>query len=348
MMRRQLTTLSKRLNVAVDMIYPLKQAKERDARRKAVFDEAYAAVDDEHREILNRKSIIEKRMKALEDVEAEQQQQEARKRKIKQAEEEKAEAERISREAEERERIRQAREQAKVLKQSALAELDTFIKSDVGAKYRVEATKEAQKLDAEGIRKYITDCVARARADLDSKLDSLEKQFDYEERAKHEHELPLLKALKKASEEKQRVQWVERRRLREEAQLAEHTRMLELKQKLGNIQPQLLSFIESVQADRQRDYDTKLHEFNVKEEASRKARQEAQERARLEREAREAEEQERIAREEAKREADRLGKLTSSFAFWDCCVPILAFTSDSRVLRLHSERRGRSESQAGR
>jgi hypothetical protein len=46
-------------------------------------------------------------------------------------------------------------------------------------------------------------------------LRSLERSIDFDARAKHELELPLLKAFKRATEEKQRLLWVEHRRMQE-------------------------------------------------------------------------------------------------------------------------------------
>ncbi len=61
MVHRQLTTLTSRLAVALEMIEPQSQQLERDKHRRVVFDRPQAKLEKEHKGILNRKNIIEAR-----------------------------------------------------------------------------------------------------------------------------------------------------------------------------------------------------------------------------------------------------------------------------------------------
>jgi hypothetical protein len=62
MMQRQLTTLTTRLSVAVEMIDPLLHQRDREKQRRAVFDRSQVKqLEREHKSLLSRRAIIEER-----------------------------------------------------------------------------------------------------------------------------------------------------------------------------------------------------------------------------------------------------------------------------------------------
>ena len=61
MLRQQLTTLATRLSIASEMIDPTQHEREREKHRRVVFDRSQAKLEKEHKQLLNRKNIIEAR-----------------------------------------------------------------------------------------------------------------------------------------------------------------------------------------------------------------------------------------------------------------------------------------------
>ena len=96
-----------------------------------------------------------------------------------------------------------------------------------------------------------------------TQIKDLEKTIDYEERAKHDVELPLLKQQKKVEEAKQFQAWQEHHRTREDAQRAEHTKLCQLKTRLAPIAPHFTAFVNELKTRRQTEFAAKTEAYQL-------------------------------------------------------------------------------------
>jgi translation initiation factor 3 subunit A len=195
--RNHLATLARRLSHATSMVDEETGAAAAKAAAKAALraspEATLAAIDLEHRTVLARKNMIEKRKEEsermlLEQEKAEEERKrdlakltEEQERKRQQEEARKREEDRIRRDIEEKEN-----EEAKVL-----AEQLNKKKGKKGAAGKVD---EAGKLDKRQLMEDALSEQIRERQEAERKLNRLVKHMDHLERAHREAEVPLLQA----------------------------------------------------------------------------------------------------------------------------------------------------------
>eukprot|EP00899_Mesostigma_viride_P024205 jgi/Mesvir1/496/Mv11365-RA.2 len=254
--RNHLVVLAKRLSKAVRMVYPEGLAPEAVADRKAkVFNTARATVEAEHKSLLARKVIIEKK-KEEQERQMLAQEKEEEVRKLKQARlTEEAEAKRLAQESarREEERIRKEIEEKELEETRALIAEQERRK---GKKSRKGGEGDGPlKLDKRALMEEAISEQIRERQELERKLAKLSRTMDYLERARREEERPLLveEMKKKAAEdaEHHRAQW--------EVYLVEHHKQYEAdhgqKKRLARLEKERLVFQKQVMARRREEFE---------------------------------------------------------------------------------------------
>jgi len=140
-MRSQLTTLSKRLNVAYDMIHPTQQ-NERSQAKSDMFKLVLSKLDENHKKILARKAIIEQKKEKIEQ-EIKNRAREQHLKAIEQQKELKVKAAKIL-EEEERNRISEQLEQdAKARELQDIQDIIVDIKKIIKIRPNQTLTKES-------------------------------------------------------------------------------------------------------------------------------------------------------------------------------------------------------------
>ncbi|CAN6724572.1 unnamed protein product [Malus baccata var. baccata] len=186
-LRDHLTNLAKSLNKARSMMYlPVKGA----SKLAEILPSLADTVDKEHKRLLARKSIIEKRKEDQERQLLEMEREEESKRLKLQKITEAAEQKRLAEEAEQRKNQR-------ILKEIEEKEIDEAQK----LLHEVRSKKKGKKhiLDGEKVTKASLMELAlseqlRERQEMEKKLLKLGKTMDYLERAKREESAPLIEA----------------------------------------------------------------------------------------------------------------------------------------------------------
>ncbi|PKU82417.1 Eukaryotic translation initiation factor 3 subunit A [Dendrobium catenatum] len=182
-----LMSLADSLNKARDMIYPLvkKQSK--------VSENLYGLaeiVEKEHRRLLARKSIIEKRKEEHERQMLEREREEESRRLKQQKTTEEAEQRRLAAEYTRREeqRIRREIEERELQEAQAL-----LLQAEKGPKKKGKRVAlEGEKVTKEAILEMALSEQLKERQEMEKKLQRFAKTMDYIERAKREEEAPLI------------------------------------------------------------------------------------------------------------------------------------------------------------
>ena len=195
--------------------------------------ELRAAIEAEHKRVLARKVVIERRKEEAERAAAEQEKEEEAKRLAAQRKHEENEAKRLEQEARSREEARIRAEMEEKEKQEALELLAEQAKR-TGKKAPVQL-EEGVVLDKRAIMQDAIQEQIKARQEQERKLLKLAKVMDHVERAKREESIPLIeKAYKERSvdDEKfhaeQQVQMAAKHRAKWEADHAEKQRLMRM------------------------------------------------------------------------------------------------------------------------
>ncbi|KAG9453870.1 hypothetical protein H6P81_006774 [Aristolochia fimbriata] len=314
-LRDHLATFSENLNSVRSMIFaPVKKTSKLGDSLPGLAE----IVDKEHKRLLARKSIIEKRKEEQErqmlEMEREEESKRLKQQKIVEEAEQKRlaseytrrEEQRIRREIEERER-----EEAKAL----LLEAEKRSKKK-GKKPVIEGDKVTKQTL---IELALTEQL-RERQEMEKKLQKLAKTMDYMERAKREEEAPLIEAAyQKRLEEERNLH--ERDQLQEiELSRQHHTGDLQEKNRLSRMITYKDIFQEKILKQREAEHNRLVTEREERLRGILEARRQERERLRKllyylrteeerltqlheEEEARKLEEAERKKREEAERRA---------------------------------------------
>jgi len=337
----QLGTLGRRLIHATKMIAESKYTS--DANAKALVDDVAAKnrlattmklakirAETEHRAILARKEIIERRKEeqeqAMLEAEREAKRRAEEERLRKEAEERKRNEEELRRrELERRKREIELREQAEL--RALKAEIEAKRMADkrpasalpVGADLIIddEADKRAngqeqETLDREALLTKKHEDELRAKREQEKKYQQLVKRLDYTRRAMYEVNRPLVKENfqksiqeRVAEAEKAHRQTVEDAKKQFEKDSAEKARTSRMLADLSSIRAQLISQVDSQFEIWLQKESTKRAEDARRAEEARRREEEDERRRREEKERKEAEaaleEEQRIKDEEAKR-----------------------------------------------
>jgi translation initiation factor 3 subunit A len=276
MMRGQLTTLSKRLTIAVNMIDPELEERKAVETRAQIYEGLTEKMEREHAAVLNRKQMIEVRKEFIEGQRDEKQQHVvaiAKKMKEKkvQAEKERLANDEIARaKAKEKERQRLMNEQSKQDK------VQSYKRTTVGEQAFADIDAAAiEKLTEEDIDSIQLKHLEKMKEETSQKLKMNAKRVDYIERAKRLDEIPLLAQ----AVQKEKDDFVERSQ-------AAHAEALAIQARLQRMIAAKEEVLGSMMAAQRDEYKEAAEQFNRDMQVQRAERQ-RQEDARREREDRE-------------------------------------------------------------
>nr|XP_029120494.1 eukaryotic translation initiation factor 3 subunit A isoform X2 [Elaeis guineensis] len=310
-----LTILADSLNRARSLIYPSVKKQSKLGENLHGLAEI---VDKEHKRLLARKSIIEKRKEEHERHMLEMEREEEYRRLQLQKQTEQAEQQRLATEYSRREeqRIRREIEEREAQEVQDLLQGTGKLAKRKGKKPLLEGDKLAKK----DLLQHIVDEQVKGRQEMEKKLQKLAKTMDYMERAKREEEAPLI-------EEAYQQHLVEEKILHEHEQLKEielsrqhHAGDLQEKNRLSRMLDNKAIFQDRIVSHREEEYNRlkKEREDRINQLAAMRKREreikrkllfyikseeERLTKLREEEEARKREEEERRKKEEAERKA---------------------------------------------
>ncbi|XP_024028195.1 eukaryotic translation initiation factor 3 subunit A [Morus notabilis] len=304
-LRDHLTILAESLNKARAMIYP---AAKRSSKLGEVLPSLAEIVDKEHKRLLARKSIIEKRKEEHERQLLQNEREEEVKRMREQKLAEEAERQRLLAEVEMRNRERVLNE----IKEREKEEAAQLRIQHIKLKNRTGGKKDLLEL---ALQEQV-----RERQEMEKKLQKLAKTMDYLERAKREESAPLIEAAFQQRLVEERILNEREQQLEIELSQQRHEGDLKEKNRLSRMVDNKMIFQERVMSRRQAEFDRRrvereeqinqlIQARKQEREALRKkifyvrSEEERQRKLREEEEARKWEEAERRKKEEAERKA---------------------------------------------
>ncbi|OVA13491.1 Proteasome component (PCI) domain [Macleaya cordata] len=314
-LRDHLTVLAESLNKARALIYPpVKKASKLGETLPGLAE----VVSKEHKRLLARKSIIEKRKEEQERQMLEMEREEESKRLKLQKITEEAEQKRLASEYTRREeqRIRREIEERELEEAHALLQEAEKRSKKKGKKPAIEG----EKVTKQTLIELALSEQLRERQEMEKKLQKLAKTMDYMERAKREEEAPLIDAAfqqrlveGRIIHEREQQQEIELSRQRHAGDLQEKNRLARMLESKMIFQNKIVSRRESefnrLKMEREERISQLLQFRRQEREAKRKmifylrSEEERQKKLQEEEAARKQEEAERRKKEEAERQA---------------------------------------------
>ncbi|KAK9073903.1 hypothetical protein SSX86_006497 [Deinandra increscens subsp. villosa] len=313
-----LSVLAVNLTKSRSMIYP-SQAKA--SKLSDMLPSLADIVDKEHKKLLARKSIIEKRKEDQERHLLEMEREEETKRLKLQKKTEEAEQKRLISEIEERKHQRIRREIEEREREEAEALLN-----DVGKRIKKKGKKppiiEGEKMTKQSLMELAMQEQVRERQEMEKKMQKLTKTLDHFERAKREEAAPLIEAAfqNRLAEERLLHELEQQREVKESRE--RHDEYVKQKYRLARVMEHKMEFEERVVNLREAEYKRMRAEREERLNQVLKARKEERDmkrkmlyylRTEEERLTRLREEEEARVRQEAekrkKEEAERRAKL---------------------------------------
>ncbi|KAJ3676233.1 hypothetical protein LUZ60_003645 [Juncus effusus] len=309
-----LTKLAESLNKAWSTIHPPVSKQSKLSDRLYNLSEM---VDKEHKRLLARKSIIEKRKEEHERQMLEMEKEEESKRMKIQKITEEAEKTRLEMEYKQRERLRIQKEIEERELQEAQAML---LEAQKGKKKGKKPLIDGEKVTKQSLIELALSEQLKERQEMEKKLQKLAKTMDYLERAKREQEAPLIKEAFVKRQDEERV-FHEEQQLREiELSKQSHAEDLQQKNRLSRMAESKLAFQDRITERRQAEFgqliqerEDRINQLIAMRRAEREKKRklifflDAEEKRlakeREEEDARKREEEERKKKEEAERKA---------------------------------------------
>ncbi|NP_001311594.1 eukaryotic translation initiation factor 3 subunit A [Nicotiana tabacum] len=306
--------LAESLSKARTMIYP-------PAKKAAKLGEALSnlaeIVEKEHKRLLARKSIIEKRKEEQERLLLEMERVEETKRRDVQKMTEEAEQKRIAAEYEQRRNQRILKE----IEDRELEEAQALLhEAEKRSKRKKKPVLEGEKMTKKVIMELALNEQLRERQEMEKKLLKFAKSMDHLERAKREEAAPLIESAFKqrlaeeaALHEREQQQEIELSRQRHAGDLEEKRRLARMLENKRILQEKVVSSREAEFTRMKRERQERISQIIQSRKQEREARrkmifflrseEERQKRLQEEEEARKREEAERRKKEEAERQA---------------------------------------------
>ncbi|XP_077214480.1 eukaryotic translation initiation factor 3 subunit A-like [Tasmannia lanceolata] len=314
-LRDHLAVLAESLNKARNMIYlPVKKV----SRLSDTLPGLAEIVDKEHKRLLARKSIIEKRKEEQERQMLEMEREEESKRLKLQKITEEAEQKRLASEYSRREEQRIRRE----IEERELEEAQALLleAEKRGKKKGKKPVIEGEKVTKQSLIELALSEQLKERQEMEKKLQKLAKTMDYLERAKREEEAPLIEAAfqerlveEKILHEREQEQEIELSRQHHAGDLQEKNRLVRMLDNKNVFQNKIVSRREAEfnRLEKEREdrishlMETRRREMEIKRKMVfyLKAEEERLTKLQEEEEARKHEEAERRRKEEAERKA---------------------------------------------
>ncbi|KAF3449232.1 hypothetical protein FNV43_RR09960 [Rhamnella rubrinervis] len=312
-LRDHLTVFAESLNKARAMIYP---PAKRASKLSEVLPSLADVVDKEHKRLLARKSIIEKRKEEQERQLLEtEREEESRRLKLQKITEE-AEQKRLAIEYEQRKNQRILKE----IEERELEEAQALLQEALSRKKGKKPILEGEKVTKQTLMELALSEQLRERQEMEKRLQKLAKTMDYLERAKREESAPLIEAAFQQRLVEEKVLHEREQQLEIEQSQQRHVGDLKEKNRLERMLEHKMIFQERVIHRRQEEFDRRREEREKQINQMVKARKQDRETKRKkiyyvrseeerlrkiqeEEEARKREEAERKRKEEAERRA---------------------------------------------
>ncbi|WOL16202.1 eukaryotic translation initiation factor 3 subunit A [Canna indica] len=309
-----LAVLAKSLNKVRDLIYP-------PVKKQSKLGEKYdlsEIVDKEHKRLLARKSIIEKRKEEHERQMLEMEREEESKRLKLQKVTEEAEQKRLAEEyiRREEQRIRREIEERELQEAQAL-----LLETQKGAKKKgKKPLLEGEKVTKQSLLELALSEQLKERQELEKKLQKLAKTMDYMERAKREEEAQLIEQAfqqrlveEKILHEQEQLKEIELSRKHHAGDLQEKNRLARMLDNKNVFQQRIVSRRETEYNRLKKEREDKINQIVAMRKREReikrkllyylKSEEERLARLQEEEEARKREEEERRKKEEVERKA---------------------------------------------
>ncbi|TPX09807.1 uncharacterized protein E0L32_008998 [Thyridium curvatum] len=296
--RSQITRLAKSLYTTCYYIDPSFNEAHNKARQAALA-RAKVGAEKEHREILARKEVIQKRKEEASELQAKKEKENAKIKKIREQQLAEAEAQRQLQEQKEREQKRMEKEREQIRQ----AEVENMIKElKIGPKALDIDTEDLANLDTNKLRAIKLAQLEREKNDVNEKLRITGKRIDHLERAYRKEEVKKL--AEDYAEQQKRDQAIYEQVKAETLKEAKekHEQSVELKHRLSRLMPFYEKFRSGLQ-ERRRDEFEKRRRDAERELEKQIAARKKEYRDRKIREKRQREEEERQLREAEERAA---------------------------------------------
>ncbi|KHJ32925.1 putative eukaryotic translation initiation factor 3 subunit a [Erysiphe necator] len=298
--RTQLTRLTKALYLTCQFIDPTFN-EERIRARDEAYARAIAGADEEHRQTLARKEVIQKRKEEVSELLARKEKEDATRKRIRAAQLQEAEDKRLALEQKEREERRLQAEMDRVRKEELKKQIADL---KIGPKTLDIDLDNLDNVDSNTIRAMKLAQLEREKNDINEKLRVTGKRIDYLERAFRKEEAKKLPLDYEAQMRKDLAIYekIKAQTLRD-AEI-KHKESLELKHRLSRLIPRYETYRQSIVErrhdefeKRRRDAERELEKaisLRRREFRDRKARER---REKLDQERKLREEEERVAKE---------------------------------------------------
>ena len=314
--RTQLARLAKCLYVTCQYIdHSFNEARVK--AREAAYARARAGANQEHRETLARKEIIQKRKEEASEIQARKEKEDATRKRIKAAQLQEAEDNRLKLEQKEREEKRMKAELDRVRKEELKKQIADL---KIGPKAIDIDVDDLDNLDANRLRAMKLAQLEREKNDINEKLRVTGKRIDHLERAFRKEEAQKLPE-DYAQQRERDLEAYEKTKAQtlKEAE-AKHKENVELKHRLSRLVDRYESYRENIVERRHDEFEKRRRDAERELEKAKAARRK-EFRDRKAREKREREERERMLREEEERaakeaeeKAEREAKKKAEFA----------------------------------
>ncbi|CAM0136108.1 eukaryotic translation initiation factor 3 subunit A [Umbelopsis sp. WA50703] len=334
LMRTQLSRLGKCLHTTVQMIDPSVQAAAVRAKEEA-FARALAGAEEEHKNTLARKQIIEQRKEHIETELARAEREAAQERAL--IAQQKAAAEQKRREEEQK---RREAERLRKIQEEIQRDQAKKIADEIAAKTGMQLKpEEIENADVETLLNLKVSRLQSEQKELNERLRNIAKRLDHTERAYRKEEIPLLEKDYEKQQKNDLAYYEAARKAQLKAAAAKHEEDMKIKSRVGRIFDDYNAFKKNIESQRQEVYRAKQQAIEEKiaqekqkrieqyraqreemirqreeEEARQKAQEEQERREREEQEAREAEkaaeaEKRKAEEEERQSKLDEIARL---------------------------------------
>ncbi|PUU74519.1 hypothetical protein B9Z19DRAFT_1133227 [Tuber borchii] len=299
--RSQLSRLAKALYLTCSHVDPDFQQYRLEAKA-AAYARAQAGAQEEHKDTLARRNIIEKKKEAAESALLKKEKEEAQQRLIRAEEARAAEAARAADQQKKRELERMKQEQEKIRKEELKKQLDEL---SLDTKIDVENLED---LDSNQLRAMKLAQLEKEKREMAEKLRITGKRIDHLERAFRREEVNVLPKDLERQRAEDLAAYEEKKRITLENSKKQHEEAVALKKRLSRLVPVYETFRDDIKQQRHQEFEarrkTAQKHLEVEMEKRRQEVRAAKERKKKEAEAierRRVEEEERARKEEEER-----------------------------------------------
>eukprot|EP00088_Acartia_fossae_P002760 TRINITY_DN1113_c0_g1_i1.p1 TRINITY_DN1113_c0_g1~~TRINITY_DN1113_c0_g1_i1.p1 ORF type:complete len:1134 (-),score=468.42 TRINITY_DN1113_c0_g1_i1:209-3610(-) len=301
--RTQLMRMMVSLDGAINTIYPDRNKVDNVELRKRIVETYHKTKTRDHRGLLERQGIIERKKEDMEKRQTEFIKERNRQQEIQERQKRTAEEARLKLEKEMRDKRRKEEEIKEIERKQAQDRMNQLKATSIGKKVLDQMGEEdIAKLNQEEIMAMQVVELKKEKKELQVRLKAQEKKVDHMERAKRQVEIPLLKD-----------QWIQEEKKRIDDEKEQRQKDMASKVRLERMAEDKAVYQESLIQERKQIFDKKLKEFEAYFNEEKANRLEARRLERIENrrktwikekeaeEARKREEEERRKREEEQR-----------------------------------------------